>query len=74
MTKRSDTNEADEAESSKALAFTVEPSGASTRTMQVIISGFRDRLVAAFDETTGTLTLGLGWVGVGLFKAGVLSM
>ena len=67
-------NEADEAESSKALAFTVEPSGALTRTMQVIISGFHNRLVAAFDEMTGTLTLVLGWIGAGLLEVGVLSM
>ena len=36
LTRRSETNEADEAESSRALAFTVEPSGASTRTTQVM--------------------------------------
>ena len=31
LTRRSEMNEADEAESSKARAFTNEPSGASTR-------------------------------------------
>ena len=66
MTRRSETNEADEAGSSKALAFTVEPSGASTRTTQVIISEFRVRLEAVCDDTTGALRLGFGGVGAGL--------
>ena len=51
MTKRSEMNEADEAESNKALAVTVEPSGALTRTLQVINSEFCVKLVAALDET-----------------------
>ena len=38
LTKRSDMKEDDDAESSKALAFTAEPSGASTRILQVISS------------------------------------
>ena len=67
MTKRSETNETDEAESNKALAVTVEPSGASTSTLQVISSEFRAKLAAVLDETWvsglefvegGTLDLG----------------
>ena len=50
MTKRSETNETDEAESNKALAVTVEPSGASTSTLQVS-SEFRAKLAAVLDET-----------------------
>jgi hypothetical protein len=39
--------------------------------MQVIINGFRERLVA---ETTGAWRQGLGGIGVELLKGGVLSM
>ena len=55
MTRRSKTNEADEAESSRALAFTVEPPSASTRTLQVISSESRARLAAVFEEMRGVL-------------------
>ena len=60
FTRRSDTIDADEAESSKALAFTVESSGALTRTLQVISSDFRVRLAAVFDKTSEALGSGLG--------------
>ena len=49
-----DTNEAEKVESSNALVFTVEPSGAWTRTLQVIRSELGGRLAAVFEETSGT--------------------
>ena len=77
MTNLSDTNEAEEAESSNALAFTVEPSGASTRTLQVIRSELGARLAAAVAEMCGVLGLGLGVAvrqGEGVVEVGGLSM
>ena len=70
MTKRSETNEADEAESSRALAVTVEPSGAPTRTLQVISSEVCPKLAAVLDET---LESGLGSGEGGLLDVGGLS-
>ena len=73
MTRRFDTNEADEAESIRPLAFTVEPSRASTRTLQVMASEFCARLAAVFDQTSEALWSNLGNV-EGVFEVGVLSM
>ena len=52
MTRRSETNEA---ESNKALAITVEPFDASTRTLQVISNEFCTELASVFDEMSATL-------------------
>ena len=70
MTKRSETNEADEVEASKALAVTVEPSGASTRTLQVISSEVCAKLAAVLEET---LESGLGDGEGGVIDVGRLS-
>ena len=77
MTDLSDTTEAEEAESSNALTFMVEPSGASTRTLQVMRSELGARLAAAVAETCGVLGLGLGVVvrpGEDVVEVGGLSM
>ena len=55
MTNHSDTNEVEEAESSNPLAFTVEPSGASTRTLEVIRSELGVKIAATVAETHGGL-------------------
>ena len=61
LTKRSETNDADEAESNKALAFTIVPSGASISTRQVMSNEVCARLAAALDETlASTLCVGVG--------------
>ena len=74
LTKRSDVKEDDDAESSKALAFTVEPSGASTRILQVISSELCPKLDAVFDGKSGALVSGSGNVEEGVLDACVLLM
>ena len=55
MTRHFEIKEAEEAESSNARAFTREPSGVSTNTLQVISSEFWARLVAVLEVTIGAL-------------------
>ena len=60
--RRSDTKEADEAESNKALAVTKEPSGASTSTWQVMSNEFDATPAAALVVMGFTVELGGGCV------------
>ena len=55
MIRRFEMKEAEEAESSNARAFTREPSGASTNTLQVISSEFWVRQVVALEAMSGVL-------------------